>query len=68
MPTPIGTDTKKLLLDELSVFYVGVNRARKQVYVSARAYRYNVSSELKSSGFSCMVGMSGIKLINAKVD
>lgn len=68
LPTPIVTDTKKLLLDELSVFYVGVTRARKQVYVSASAYRYNVSSELKSSGFSCMVGMSGIKLINAKVD
>ncbi|MBO5452382.1 MAG: ATP-dependent helicase, partial [Clostridia bacterium] len=68
LSTPIDANTKMLLLDELSVFYVGVTRARKQVYVSASAYRYNASNELKSSGFSCMVGMSGIKLINAKVD
>lgn len=68
LPNPIETTTKKLLLDEVSVFYVGVTRARKQVYVSASAYRYNVNGEAKPSGFSCMVGLSGIKLINAKVD
>ena len=68
LPTPIDANTKKLLLDELSVFYVGVTRARKQVYVSASAYRYNAYGESKDSCFSCMVSMSGIKLINAKVD
>lgn len=68
LPTIIDTNTKKLLLDELSVFYVGVTRARKQVYVSASAYRYNAYEELKPSGFSCLVGLSGIKLINAKVE
>lgn len=68
LPTIIDTNTKKLLLDELSVFYVGVTRARKQVYVSASSYRYNAYEELKPSGFSCLVGLSGIKLINAKVE
>ena len=68
LPTPIDANTKMLLLDELSVFYVGVTRARKQVYVSASAYRYNAYSESKDSCFSCMVGLGGIKLINAKVN
>lgn len=50
------------ILDELSVFYVAITRARKQVYVSASAKKANN----KDSAFSCFVTLDGIKLINAE--
>lgn len=68
LPASIGEKFKSQLLDEISVFYVGVTRARKQVFVSASAYRYNSSGESKKSIFSCMVNLQGIKLIDAKVN
>ena len=54
-----------LALDELSVFYVGITRAKKQVFVAASAKRIDNYGNEKSSLFSCMVGLSGIKLIKA---
>lgn len=63
MPSPLSPALKKVLLDELSVFYVGVTRARKQVYVSASAKRYNADGEEKSSIFSCLSTLCGIKLV-----
>lgn len=66
IPSNNSEVVKKMLLEELSVFYVGVTRAKKQVYVSASARRYNTSGKNMASDFSCLVGLNGIKLINGK--
>lgn len=52
------------ILDELSVFYVAVTRARKQVYVSASAKKANN----KASVFSCFTTLDGIKIVNAEAE
>lgn len=57
--------TKKFamsILDELSVFYVAITRARKQVYVSASAKKANN----KGSIFSCFATLGGIRITNAE--
>ncbi|MFB0920461.1 MAG: ATP-dependent helicase [Oscillospiraceae bacterium] len=65
LPSPLPVDFKEAVLDELSVFYVGITRARKQVFVSASAKRYNANGEEKQSIFSCFSSIRGVKLINA---
>jgi len=65
LPNPLPTEFKETILDELSVFYVGITRAKKQVYVSASAKRLDSNGNEKTSIFSCMVGISGIKLVKA---
>lgn len=56
------------MLDELSVFYVAVTRARIQVYLSASLTRYNTCGDLKNSKVSCFGELPGIKLVKAKFD
>lgn len=62
-PLPVGF--LDLALDELSVFYVGITRARKQVFVSASATRLDCNGAEKNSVFSCMASINGIKLVKA---
>jgi len=50
-------------LEELSVFYVAVTRAKKQVYFSASEIRLNGSGEEKNAKLSCFLGLEGIKFI-----
>ena len=50
------------MLDELSVFYVAVTRARKQVYVSASAKR----GTGKEGCLSCFSHIPGITIVNAE--
>ena len=50
------------LVEEVSVFYVGVTRARKQVFVSASAERINSYGQIKDSGFSCLANLNGIRI------
>lgn len=50
------------MVDELSVFYVAVTRARKQVYVSASAKRENG----KQGCLSCFTRIPGIRIVNAE--
>ena len=66
LPSRISQDFYKSLIEELSVFYVGITRARKQVYVSASKIRINAKNETFNTCFSCMVNLDGIKLIQAK--
>lgn len=66
LPSPIPAGLKETALDELSVFYVGITRARKQLFVSASAKRYNANGEEKQSNFSCFSSLNGVKLINAE--
>lgn len=54
---------EKQILEEISVFYVGVTRARKQVFVSASGKRANG----KLGKFSCFSSMPGVKLIKSTV-
>jgi DNA helicase-2/ATP-dependent DNA helicase PcrA len=54
---------KDTALDELSVFYVGVTRARKQVFASASAKRLNSYGVEKTSNFSCLSSIDGVKLV-----
>ena len=52
----------------ISVFYVGVTRAKKQVYVSASAKQFDRFGNDKDCVFSCLAGLAGIKLIKAQND
>lgn len=61
----IGRVFHDAIIDELSVFYVGITRARKQVFVSSSAKRYNATGAEKESGFSCLASLSGIRLVKA---
>ena len=61
----IAGEFRDATIDELSIFYVGVTRAKKQVFVSASAKRYNATGAVKESGFSCLSSLSGIHLVKA---
>ena len=61
----IAEEFRDAIIDELSVFYVGVTRARKQVFVSASAKRFNATGDEKVSGFSCLASLAGIRLVKA---
>lgn len=63
MPTTFSGELLGEMLDELSVFYVAVTRARRQVYVSASLTRYNTYEEKKSSRLSCFGKLPGIQLV-----
>lgn len=65
LPSPLPAAFKDAALDELSVFYVGITRAKKQVYISASAKRLTSSGDERTSIFSCMAGIPGIRLIKA---
>ena len=66
LPNSISPELMNQLIDELSVFYVGITRARKQVYISASAERYNSSGISYGSGFSCLSSLKGIQLVDGK--
>lgn len=59
-PYTFSDEKLNKVLEELSVFYVAVTRARKQVYVSASARKANG----KCSIYSCFSSIDGIKLID----
>lgn len=67
LPSPLAGSFKENALDELSVFYVAITRARKQVFVSASAKRLDYNGNEKASVFSCMAGIDGVKLVKADV-
>jgi DNA helicase II / ATP-dependent DNA helicase PcrA len=56
----ISSDNEKYFLEELSVFYVGVTRAKKSVYFSASKERLNKDGESKPTNISCMLNLPGI--------
>lgn len=51
-------------LAELSVFYVGVTRARKQVFFSASKTRLSFEKQEKPANISCLLKLPGIDLIS----
>lgn len=58
----IENHVAKDVLEELSVFYVAVTRAQKDVFFSASRKRYNSSGEEKNSKISCLLTMPGIEI------
>lgn len=65
LPLPLPDQFRNTALDELSVFYVGITRAREQVYISASAKRINNDGAIKDSNISCLPAIAGIKLVQA---
>lgn len=65
LPSALPTSFRDVILDELSVFYVGITRAKKQVFVSASAKRLDYNCNEIGSIFSCMASMPGAKLVKA---
>ena len=49
-------------LEELSVFYVAVTRARKRLVFSASACRYTNEGQIKESKLSCLLYLPGISI------
>lgn len=62
LPADIPSEFQQALLDELSVFYVALTRARKQVYLSASAMRSNG----KAGNLSCLGTLPGMSLYSAE--
>ncbi|MFP5270117.1 3'-5' exonuclease, partial [Coleofasciculus sp.] len=61
----ISSENETNFLEELSVFYVGVTRARKQVFFSASQTRINNKGEEKKANTSCLLKLPGIQLYKA---
>ena len=57
----ISDSNERKFLEELSVFYVGVTRARKQVFFSASKTRINYKGVENSVNISCLLKLPGIK-------
>lgn len=58
--------TKKIepkFLEELSVFYVAVTRARKQVYFSASKNQIDHRNNMVERNISCLLKLPGIKIL-----
>lgn len=56
----VENHTEKEILEELSIFYVAVTRAQKEVFFSSSKKRYNSYGEIKNSYISCLLTMPGI--------
>lgn len=65
LPSTLPSSFRDVILDELSVFYVGITRAKKKVFVSASAKRLDSNGNEKGGIFSCMVSMPGVRLVKA---
>ncbi len=57
---PENDDFEKKFLEELSVFYVAVTRAKKEVFFSFSKKRINKDGSSKTSCMSCFVNLKGI--------
>lgn len=59
----ITSNIQTKFLEELSVFYVAVTRARKQVYFSASQKQINSLGNEVDRNISCFIKLPGIKII-----
>lgn len=67
LPRTMEVEFVEKLLDELSVFYVGVTRARIQTYIAASGKRYKNDGTIKDSCYSCFSTLDGIRLVDADI-
>lgn len=63
LPIPLPDNLRGSVLDELSVFYVGITRAKEQVYISASTTKINSDGTTKNINISCLSAIAGIKLV-----
>jgi DNA helicase-2/ATP-dependent DNA helicase PcrA len=56
----VNSGNEKIFLEELSVFYVGVTRARKQIFFSASKNRFKANGTTQRANLSCMLKLPGI--------
>jgi len=54
--------TERKFLEELSVFYVAVTRARKQVYFTASQTQIDYRNDIVERNISCLLKLPGIKI------
>ena len=67
LPETIPADMTNQILDDLCVFYVGLTRARKQVYISASKERFNSQGKQYTNGkICCLATIDGVKLVKAE--
>ncbi len=59
----VTPDIETKFLEELSVFYVAVTRARKQVYFTASAKQIDSKGNIKDRNISCFMKLQGINTI-----
>lgn len=52
---------EETFLEELSVFYVGVTRAKEQLFFSSSQKRFNSKGEIKNAYISCLLSLPGIE-------
>lgn len=58
----VNSGNEKNFLEELSVFYVGITRARKQIFFSASKKRLKANGTPQTANLSCMLKLPGIVL------
>jgi DNA helicase-2/ATP-dependent DNA helicase PcrA len=58
----VNSTNEKSFLEELSVFYVGVTRAKKQIFFSASKTRLKSNGVAQPANLSCMLKLPGIVL------
>lgn len=61
-PCVAGSVRHNQMMDELSVFYVAVTRAKKQVFLTYSTSCYNLNGTSHSSELSCLGKMQGLHL------
>ncbi|MBD1922208.1 ATP-dependent helicase [Funiculus sociatus GB2-A5] len=59
----VDSRNEKNFLEELSVFYVGVTRARKQIVFSASKTRFKADGTTQPANLSCMLKLPGIAVV-----
>ena len=63
MPQDKSTMNINKMLEELSVFYVAITRARKQVYLSFCTQKFDNSGNIRDAQISCFPCLDGLKLV-----
>ncbi|MGN6647551.1 MAG: UvrD-helicase domain-containing protein [Cytophaga sp.] len=59
----VTSKTETKFLEELSVFYVAVTRARKQVYFSASKTQLDPKKNIVARNVSCLLKLPGIQIV-----
>lgn len=63
MPQDKSTMNINKMLEELSVFYVAITRARKQAYLSFCTQKFDNSGNIRDAQISCFPCLDGLKLV-----
>jgi len=59
----VDNKNEKKFIEQLSIFYVGVTRARRQIFFSASRTRLNANGTIQPVNLSCLLKLSGIVFI-----